>query len=220
MLRLINRFLKGGVQVDGQCKATTQGVQHGGPLAPVLANVVLDELDWALERQGRRFARYADVNAQKSAGDVPGNRKFPGFTVSRGDAKIKVAPKTNETLKAKIRELTCRTRGRRLSDIVQALKTALTGWKSYFGIAEGLGSLRETDKWVRRRLRCYAWKQWGSAGYRELRKRGISVRDARNTSKSAQGPWRLSQTPALTLALPVKLFREMGLPELAPAKTA
>ena len=160
------------------------------------------------------------VNAQKSAVDRPRNRKFLGFTVSRGDARIKVAPKAIDKLKATIRELTCRTRGRRLSDIVQELKTALTGWKSYFGIAEVLSPLREIDKWVRRRLRCYAWKQWGSAGYRELRKRGVSVREAWNTSKSAHGPWRLSQTPALTLALPIKLFRQMGLPELASARTA
>jgi group II intron reverse transcriptase/maturase len=250
VLRLINRFLKGGVQVQGQRQATTQGVPQGGPLSPVLANVVLDELDWSLERQGRRFARYADdcnifvnskrsgervmnsvtrylrdslrltVNAQKSAVDVPRNRKFLGFTVSRGDARIKVAPSAIDKLKATIRELTCRTRGRRLIDIVQELKTALTGWKSYFGIAEVLSPLRELDKWVRRRLRCYAWKQWGSAGYRELRKRGVSVREAWNTSKSAHGPWRLSQTPALSLALPAKLFRQMGLPELAPAKAA
>ena len=203
VLRLINGFLKGGVQVDGQCRATTQGVPQGGPLSPVLANVVLDELDWALQRRGRRFARYADdcnifvkskrsgerimnsvtrylrdslmltVNAQKSAVDAPRNRKFLGFTVSRGDARIKVANSAIDKLKATIRELTCRTRGRRLSDIVQELKTALTGWKSYFGIAEMLSPLREIDKWVRRRLRCYAWKQWGSAGYRELRKRGV-----------------------------------------------
>ena len=131
-----------------------------------------------------------------------------------------MAPKAIDKLKTTIRELTCCTRGRRLTEIVQELKTALTGWKSYFGVAEVLSPLREIDKWVRRRLRCYAWKQWGSAGYRELRKRGVSVREAWNTSKSAHGPRRLSQTPALTLALPVKLFRQMGLPELASAKAA
>ena len=248
VLKLINRFLKGGVQVNGQKQATTEGVPQGGPLSPVLANVVLDELDWALERRGHCFARYADdcnifvkskragerlmqnvtrylsdslrltVNAQKSAVDRPRNRKFLGFTVSRDGARIKVADQAIEKLKTTIRELTRRTRGHRLSDIVQELKTALTGWKAYFGIAEVLSPLREIDKWVRRRLRCYAWKQWGSAGYRELRKRGVSVREAWNTSKSAHGPWRLSQTPALNLALPAKLFRQMGLPELAPAK--
>lgn len=250
VLRLINRFLKGGVQVNGQKQATIQGVPQGGPLSPVLANVVLDELDWELEGQGHRFARYADdcnifvkskragervmrnvthylrdslrltVNAQKSAVDRPRNRKFLGFTVSRDGARIKVADQAIKKLKTKIRELTRRTRGHRLIDIVQELKTALTGWKAYFGIAEVMSPLREIDKWVRRRLRCYAWKQWGSAGYRELRKRGVSVREAWNTSKSAHGPWRLSQTPALNLALPAKLFRQMGLPELAPAKAA
>lgn len=248
VLKLINPFLKSGVQVDGQTQATIQGVPQGGPLSPVLANVVLDELDWKLERQGHRFARYADdcnifvkskragerimqnvtrylcntlrltVNANKSAVDRPADRKFLGFTVSKRGAKIKVADKAIEKLKGTIRELTRRTRGHRLIDIVQELKTALTGWKAYFGLAEVLSPLREIDKWVRRRLRCYAWKQWGSAGYRELRKRGVSVREAWNTSKSAHGPWRLSQTPALSLALPLKLFRQMGLPELAPAK--
>ena len=257
VLTLINRFLKGGVQVDSQCQPTIQGVPQGGPLSPVLANVVLDELDWALERRGHRFARYADdcnifvkskskskskrtgerimhsvtrylrdslrltVNAQKSAVDRPRNRKFLGFTVSRDGARIKVAPKAIEKLKTKIRELTRRTRGHRLIDIVQELKTALTGWKAYFGIAEVLSPLREIDKWVRRRLRCYVWKQWGSGGVRRyFRKRGVSVREAWNTSKSAHGPWRLSQTPALSLALPAKLFRQMGLPELAPARAA
>ncbi len=250
VLRLINRFLKGGVQVNGQTQATIQGVPQGGPLSPVLANVVLDELDWKLQTQGHHFARYADdcnifvksqragqrimqnvtrylsdilrltVNANKSAVDRPKNRKFLGFTVSRNGARIKVADKAIEKLKNTIRELTRRTRGHRLVDIVQELKTALTGWKSYFGIAEVLSPLREIDKWVRRRLRCYLWKQWGSAGYRELRKRGVTVREAWNTSKSAHGPWRLSKTPALNLALSAKLFRQMGLPELAPTKAA
>ena len=197
VLKLINRFLKVGVQVNGQKQATTEEVPQGGPLSPVLANVVLDELDWALERQGHRFARYADdcnifvkskragerimdsvtrylrdslrltVNAQKSAVDRPRNRKFLGFTVSRDGARIKVAPKAIEKLKTTIRELTRRTRGYRLIDIVQELKTAQTGGVAYFGIAEVLSPLREIDKWVRRRLRCYAWKQWGSAGYRD-----------------------------------------------------
>ena len=103
---------------------------------------------------------------------------------------------------------------------MQELKTALTGWKAYFGITEVLSPLREIDKWVRRRLCCCVWKQWGSAGYRELRTRGVSVREAWNTSKSAHGPWRLSLTPALTLALSTKLFRQIGLPELATARAA
>ncbi|MDP1614070.1 MAG: group II intron maturase-specific domain-containing protein [Sulfuritalea sp.] len=86
----------------------------------------------------------------------------------------------------------------------------------YFGIAEVLSPLREIGKWIRRKLRCYLWKQWGPAGYRQLRQRGVSVRDAWNTSKSAHGPWRLSKTPALAFALPLRFFETLGLPSLAP----
>ena len=245
LLRLINRYLKAGVRVGERTETTTMGVPQGGPLSPVLANVVLDELDWELERRGHRFARYADdcnilvrsqragkrvmtsvsrfisdtlrltVNPLKSAVDRPAKRKFLGFTVSRTDARLKVADKAIDKLKARVRELTRRTRGRCLNHIVAELRETLLGWKAYFGIAEVLSPLRDIDKWIRRKLRCYIWKQWGRAGYRELRKRGVSVREAWNTSKSAHGPWRLSKTPALALALPVRYFSSMGLPALA-----
>ncbi len=79
------------------------------------------------------------VNAQKSAVDRPRNRKFLGFTVSRAGARIKVADSAIDKLKAKIRELTRRTRGHRLSDIVQELKTALTGWVGFDVEVEAAG---------------------------------------------------------------------------------
>ncbi|TXH17374.1 MAG: group II intron reverse transcriptase/maturase [Gammaproteobacteria bacterium] len=246
LLRLVNRFLKAGVSVAGNIEATNMGVPQGGPLSPVLANVVLDELDWELDRRGHRFARYADdcnllvkskragtrvmasvtryvsdtlrltVNPLKSAVDRPMNRKFLGFTVSRTGAKLKVADKVIAKLKDRVRELTRRTRGTRIGAVVAELREALLGWKAYFGVAEVLSPLRDIDKWVRRKLRCYLWKQWGQAGYRELRKRGVSVREAWNTSKSAHGPWRLSKTPALAIALPLRFFTNLGLPSLAP----
>jgi RNA-directed DNA polymerase len=245
LLRLINRYLKAGVCVGGAVQATTMGVPQGGPLSPVLANVVLDELDWELQRRGHRFARYADdcnivvgsevagkrvmasverfiedalrltVNARKSAVDRPWNRKFLGFTLTRKGLRLKVADSAIEKLKVRVRELTRRTRGHRFTDIVAELREALLGWKAYFGIAEVLSPLRDVDKWIRRKLRCYHWKQWGRAGYRELRRRGVSVREAWNTCKSAHGPWRLSQTPALVLALPARYFTDLGLPSLA-----
>jgi group II intron reverse transcriptase/maturase len=166
--RLINRFLKAGVVVDGKLEATTTGVPQGGPLSPLLANVVLDELDWELDRRGHRFARYADdcnilvkskragervmasvtrlvsdslkltVNPQKSAVDRPWKRKFLGFTVSRTDKKLKVADKPLEKLKDRVRELTRRTRGNRMEVIAAELRESLLGWKAYFGIAEVL----------------------------------------------------------------------------------
>jgi len=110
--------------------------------------------------------------------DRPWNRKFLGFTVSRNGMKLKVADKAIDKLKDRVRELTRRTRGHRLRDVVAELRDALLGWKAYFGIAEVLSPLRDIDKWIRRKLRCYHWKQWGRAGYRELRRRGVSVREA------------------------------------------
>jgi len=176
------------------------------------------------------------VNARKSAVDRPWNRKFLGFTVSRTGIKLKVADKAIDKLKDRVRALTRRTRGHRIIDIMAELRDTLLSWKTqsqcrltralrglsaaagakaYFGIAEVLSPLRVLDKWIRRKLRCYHWKQWGRAGYRELRRRGVSVREAWHTAKSAHGPWRLSKTPALALALPARYFARLGLPSLA-----
>ncbi len=212
-----------------------------GVLSPVLANVVLDEMDWELHRRAHRFARYADdcniavkseragqrvmrsvtrwledslrltVNTRKIAVDRPWNRKFLGFTLSRRDKSLKVADAAIGKLKDRVRELSRRTRGQSLSQIVAELRTTLLGWKAYFGITEVLSPLRDLDKWIRRRLRCYAWKQWGSRGYRELRKRGVSVREAWHVSKSAHGPWRISQTPALSVAIANEFLPRDGL---------
>jgi RNA-directed DNA polymerase len=208
LLRLINRFLKAGVSIEGQIHPTTLGVPQGGPLSPVLANAVLDELDWELDRRGHCFARYADDcnllvksqragergmasvtrlvsdslrltgNPLKSAVDRPMNRKFLGFTVSRNGARLKGADKALDQLKDRVRELTRRTRGTPFAAVVAALRETLLGWKASFGITEVLSPLRDLDKWVRRKLRGYLWKPWGRAGYRELRKRGVSVREA------------------------------------------
>ena len=191
LLRLINRYLKAGVQIGHHKEPTPEGVPQGGPLSPVLANVVLDELDWELER------------------------RHLGFTLSRKGQRLKVASKALDKLKAQIRMLSRRTRGHSLAQVIADLKETLLGWKAYFDEAEVLSPLRDLDKWIRRRLRSYVWKQWGRRGYRELRKRGVSVELAWNTAKSAPGPWRLSHSPALRHALPARLFQSYGLPELA-----
>ncbi len=174
----------------------------------MLANAVLDELDWELDRRGHCFARYADDcnllvkskragervmasvtrlvsdslrltgNPLKSAVDRPMNRQFLGFTVSRNGARLKGADQALDQLKDRVRELTRRTRGTPFAAVVAALRETLLGWKASFGITEVLSPLRDLDKGVRRKLRCYLWKPWGRAGYRELRKRGVSVREA------------------------------------------
>jgi RNA-directed DNA polymerase len=125
-----------------------------------------------------------------------------------------VSEKALQAFKAKVRERTGRTRGRTIHQIVQELRQLLLGWRAFFGFAEVRSPLRDLDKWIRRRLRSYYWKQWGRRGYRELRKRGVGRQLAWNTAKSAHGPWRLSQSPALAMALPQRYFAALGLPSL------
>ena len=155
------------------------------------------------------------INHTKSAVDRPLNRKLLGFTFSRGlRLKRLVSAQSLGRLKDRVREFTFRTRGTNLEKVVADLRRYLRGWSAYFSFCEGKSIFKEVDSWIRRRLRCYLLKQWGRRGYRELRKRGVSVRLAWNTAKSAHGPWRLSRSPALSFALPAKYFDSLGLPRL------
>lgn len=245
LLRLINSYLKTGIEINGQYEKTTEGVPQGSPLSPLLANIVLNELDWELEKRGHIFVRYADdcqiyvssqragervkqsityfiehtlrlkVNESKSAVDRPWKRKFLGFTFSpRRGHKLKVSEAALEKLKYTVRGLCRRTRGKSIYQIIAELRKSLLGWKAYFGIAEVKSPLRDIDKWIRRKLRCYLYKQWGRSGYRKLRKLGVKRQLAWNTAKSAHGPWRLSNSPALTYGLSNKYFTNLGLPSL------
>ena len=244
VLILIHRILQADVSIDGQRQPNRAGTPQGGPLSPLLANLLLDDLDKTLEARGHRFARYADdcniyvksqraghrvlanlkrylctrlkltINEAKSAVDRPWRRTFLGFTMSPKDKRLKVSEKALVAFKQKVRRLSRRTRGRTIYTIVSELRKFLQGWKAYYQLAEVTSPLRDIDKWIRRRLRSYLWKQWGRRGYRELRKRGVERELAWNTCKSAHGPWRLSQSPALYRALSNKYFAELGLPSV------
>ena len=245
VVKLVRRILTAGAVTLAGFEPATEGTPQGSPLSPILSNLLLDEFDKELESRGHRFVRYADdaniyvrsktagervmasvtrylekrlrlkVNATKSAVDRPWNRKFLGFTFTRRDKRRKVSDKALRSFKSKTREITRRTRGWTIARIIAELRAYILGWKAYFGITEVLTPLKDLDKWVRRRLRSYVWKQWGRAGYRELRKRGVSRELAWNTCKSAHGPWRLSQSPALVIALPGRYLLSLGLPSLA-----
>jgi len=240
---LIRRFLRSGIEHEGKLLITEIGTPQGGPLSPLLANLMLDSLDRELERRGHRFVRYADdcniyvkskragsrvlrsisqflschlklsVNEAKSAVDRPWKRQFLGFTFSPR-LNRRISSKSIKRFKNRIREITCRVRGRRIEVIVKELRLYMLGWQAYFNFTEVRSILKELDSWVKRRLRCYLWKQWGRRGYRELLKRGVSRDLAWNTAKSAHGPWRLSRSPGLAFALTAKYFAALGLPRL------
>lgn len=243
VVSLIHGFLKSGIKDHDHLVETVEGTPQGGPLSPLLANLMLDQLDKELECRGHRFVRYADdlniyvrskragkrvlksvsnylsrrmklrVNESKSAVGLPWERQFLGFSFStRLNRRISV--KSIKRFKAKVRQITGRTRGRRIEKIVKELRGFLLGWQAYFNITEVRWILKELDSWIKRRLRCYLWKQWGRRGYRELIKRGVSRDLAWNTAKSAHGPWRLSRSPGLAFALTAKYFASLGLPRL------
>ena len=154
------------------------------------------------------------VNEAKSAVGRPWERKFLGFSFSRRGFKLCVSEAATKRFKEKIREITGRTRGRSIRQVVREVREYLLGWKNYFGQSELQSGFKELDSWIRRRIRSYLWKQWGRRGYRELRKRGVGRRLAWNTAKSAHGPWRLSRSPALAIALPGRYFDGLGVPRL------
>ena len=155
------------------------------------------------------------VNAAKSAVDRPWRRTFLGFTFTgRRPHRRQVSETALQALKQEVRQRTGRTRGVALRRLVHDLRQYLEGWYAYFRVAEAQSMFKELDSWVRRRLRCYMWKQWGRRRYRELRKRGVSQDLAWKTGKSAHGPWRLSRSPALAIALPGQYLDRLGVPRL------
>jgi RNA-directed DNA polymerase len=231
----------------GLVSPVDEGTPQGGPLSPLLSNIVLDELDRELERRGHRFVRCADdsniyvrsqragervmrsikqfitkqlklkVNEQKSAVARPGERKFLGFSFTwQREPKRRIAPKAIARFKQRVRELTRRTRGVSVETMVEQLGRYLTGWRGYFGFCQTPSVLQRLDRWLRRRLRSVVWKQWKYTRVRfaELRKRGLSKDLAAQTAGSAHGPWRLSNSPALAIALPNAFFVSLGLPSL------
>src|SRR5215207_7781026 len=241
ILRLIRGYLTAGVLEGGLVSPTEEGTPQGGPLSPLLSNLMLDVLDKELEKRRHRFVRYADdcniyvrsrrvgervmtsieqflakrlklkVNRSKSAVAKPSARKFLGFSFSNGnDPRRLIAPQAIARFKSRVRELTRRTCGQSLTQIVKELSVYLRGWRSYFGFCETPWKLRELDQWTRRRLRAIVWKQWKSGPHRvdELRRRGVARDMAVRTAGSSNGPWRLSLTPALNIArLPLSRSR-------------
>jgi RNA-directed DNA polymerase len=247
LLKLIRGYLTAGVMENGLVSPMDKGTPQGGPLSPLLSNLVLDDMDQELERRGHCFVRYADdcniyvkskragvrvmaslmrfitrrlklkVNTAKSGVARPWQRKFLGFsfTVNK-EPKRRIAPEAIKRFKIRVRELTQRTRGVSVEQMVEKLNRYLTGWLGYFGFCQTPAVLRKLESWIRRRLRCFIWKQWkrGRRRYTALRERGVGRDLAAQTAGSPHGPWRISRSPALNYAFPNAYLASLGLPKL------
>ena len=188
LLRIVRRFLEAGLMQDGVCVRREEGTPQGGPLSPLLANLLLDDLDKELERRGHRFCRYADdcniyvqtqaagervlasvtaflegelklrVNRAKSAVAPAWERKFLGYRLLAG-GRLGLAPGSADRCKDRLRRLTRRNRGVALEEVVGEINQFTAGWLGYFRHAECRSWLRDVDGWIRQRLRCYRLKQ-------------------------------------------------------------
>jgi RNA-directed DNA polymerase len=244
VLKLIRAFLKSGVMEDGLVSPV--GTPQGGPLSPLLSNLVLDELDQELTRRGHRFCRYADdcniyvgsrragervmasvsrfltkklrlkVNEAKSAVARPEERKFLGFSIANDGSERRIAPKALDKFKMQVRDMTRRTRGISLSQLIEELRPYLIGWRGYFGFCQTPRVLTNLEAWIRRRLRSYLWRQWqnGHNRFTELRRRGVPKFNAAVAAGSPTGFWRMSGHPAVQQALRNHYFDSLGLPRL------
>ena len=250
VLKLIRAFLNAGVMEDGLVRPVDEGTPQGGPLSPLLSNLVLDDLDKELARRGLRFCRYADdcniyvrsrragmrvmtsvsrfltnrlklkVNETKSAVARPEERKFLGFSISNDGSERRIAPKALDKFKARIRDITRRTQGKSLPQIVAELRPFLMGWRSYFGFSQTPRVLTNLEAWIRRRLRMYLWRQWqnGPNRFKELRRAGVPKFLAAVAAGSPTGFWRMSGHPAVQMALRNHVFDSLGLPRLYSAR--
>jgi len=247
LLVLLRRYLEAGVLDGGITRERSEGTPQGGPLSPLLANVLLDEVDQELERRGHRFVRYADdlrvfvasrragervlgtlrgllgrlrlrINEEKSAVAPALGRDFLGFRFWMGTGR-KVRPtvskKSRRRLKAKVRLLTRRVRGRAFAEVLSNVRQYLQGWRAYFRPGLTKRGLAGCDGWIRRRLRAYALKQWprARAAYRGCRALG-ATNDAALMAAASVGRWWWGAGPPMSAALPTSFFDQAGIPRL------
>lgn len=231
LLDLIKRYLRAGIIVNEFFMESREGVPQGGPLSPLLANIILDPLDKELEKRGHTFARYADdftilvksqragervlrgvsnflqirlklvVNTIKSRVVKTNESRFLGFTFRVG--RIQWHTKTLLKFKQRVRQLTNRNWGVSMKYQLFKVSQLLRGWLNYYGIANCYQLCVELDHWIRRRVRMAYWRQWRKprTKVRSLMGLGVHIRSAVACGITSKGPWRSSKTPGIQQAL-------------------
>ena len=190
LLKLIGRYLRAGVMIDNELQPSIEGTMQGGPLSPILANILLDDFDKELESRGLHFVRYADdflvftktseaaqrvarsielyltrklklvINHDKSRLCKTAGVEFLGFAFEGYGGQIRVSPKNSKKFKDRVREITRRNRGVSMSHRFTELRRYFQGWVGYFCLVPIKTYFVGLDKWVRRRIRSCYWKQW------------------------------------------------------------
>ncbi|HEV2039403.1 MAG TPA: group II intron reverse transcriptase/maturase [Casimicrobiaceae bacterium] len=241
LLALIGRTLRAGVLVGEHIQPSEVGTPQGGPLSPLLANILLNQLDQELGKRGHRFARYADdlvilvkspragervmrsvtrylkttldltVNPAKSKVAPMSECSFLGFTMVA--KKIRWTDKALANFKQRIKELTGRSWGVSMEHRLHKLGQYVRGWTAYFGISQYYRPVPELDDWIRRRIRMCYWKQWRwvRTKIKHLLALGVSLKTAIQHGVSSKSFWHMARTPALQQALSNAWLKAQGL---------
>jgi group II intron reverse transcriptase/maturase len=247
LLSLIDSYLKAGILEGGLTSPRVEGTPQGGPLSPLLSNILLDELDKELERRGHSFCRYADdcniyvatrvsgervmasitnylferlkltVNPSKSEVDRPWQRAFLSYGMTwHRKPRLTVARKAVDRLKANLKTLFKRGKGKNIRTTIEEMTPKVRGWVNYFRCAEVKGIFEELDGWVRRKLRRILWKQWKRPYTRakNLMRRGLSEATAWRSATNGRGPWWNAGAAHMHIAVPKSYFDKLGLVSL------
>ena len=241
VLQLIGKYLRAGVVVNGRLNRTVMGVPQGGPLSPMLSNILLDDLDKEMEKRGHRFARYADdltmlvkseraghrvmasisrflerklkvkVNRDKSKVVKAEESVFLGFAFTR--KRLNVSEKSLTRFKSEVRRLTGRSWGVSMQCRYASVRLYIQGWMNYFGVSMRYNDAVEFDHWLRRRIRMCYLKQWRRARRRigELIKLGSPKYQAILTGLSRKGYWHLAKTLSTNCGLSNGYLEKQGL---------
>ena len=245
ILKLIGRYLRAGViDKTGKKIPTPIGTPQGGPLSPLLSNILLHELDMELERRNLCFARYADdfviltksrdegemvmkeiaeyldrklhlkVNVAKSKVVPVQECQFLGFTFRA--KKISWTQKAFEDFRAAVRKLTGRSWGVSMTHRLEQLRLYVQGWMNYFGISQFYSPIQGMDDWIRRRIRMCYWKQWRYVRTRiqKLLELGVPQSFAVMAGASSKSYWHSSKTYAANAGMSNAWLEKQGVPSV------
>ena len=240
VLRLMGKYLRAGVMVEGVVQSSEEGTPQGGPLSPLLANIYLDALDRELEQRGLAFSRYADdcnmyvssqraaervlasvtdwikkhlrleVNASKSGTGRPWERKFLGFRINP-QGQIEAAPQSVERFKMKVRELWRSCQSQTSEELRGTWRAYVRGWWGYYRLAEERRNVFGLEGWIRRHIRSCFWQRWHDWRGRLRKLRQLGLSGhLLKVAYSSKGAWRIAASPSLQTALSNAVLRRYG----------
>ena len=220
VLKLIRRYLEAGMMEGGIVSMRTEGTPQGGPLSPLLSNILLSDLDRELERRGHCFCRYADDCNIYVKSEVAGQHAMEAMT-GYLEQKLKLQVNRNADssltrLKDRVRDIIVGNSSRNLGKTIDALNPVLRGWMSYFRLTEVRGVLQELDGWIRRKLRCLLWRQWKrpATRNRKLQAAGLNEMRAWKSAGNGRGPWWNAGASHMKVTHPKSYFDALGLVSL------